>query len=51
MPTVVETVVLNVCRRCGHKWQPRLEKARICPKCKRADWDQEGTMTAAQDAN
>lgn len=27
------------CLRCGHKWKPRGEAVRICPKCKSAWWD------------
>ena len=22
------------CKRCGHRWIPRKEEIRICPKCK-----------------
>jgi len=29
------------CKRCGHKWIPRAEDVRICPKCKSAWWDKE----------
>ena len=35
-------VMLNGCRcRCGHEWLPRkkLEKPRVCPKCKSPNWD------------
>ena len=27
------------CLRCGHKWIPRIELIRICPKCKSPYWD------------
>ncbi len=27
------------CKRCGHKWVPKKEEVRICPKCKSAWWD------------
>jgi predicted Zn-ribbon and HTH transcriptional regulator len=27
------------CKRCGHKWIPRKEDIRQCPKCKSAFWD------------
>jgi predicted Zn-ribbon and HTH transcriptional regulator len=28
------------CTRCGHEWETiRLERPRICPKCKSAYWD------------
>ena len=27
------------CKRCNHKWTPRQEEIRICPKCKSPYWD------------
>jgi len=27
------------CVRCGHKWTPRKEDIRLCPKCKSPYWD------------
>jgi uncharacterized OB-fold protein len=27
------------CKKCGHKWVPRQEDVRQCPKCKTAKWD------------
>ena len=27
------------CLRCGHKWLPRQQEIRICPKCKSPYWD------------
>lgn len=32
-------VMTLVCRRCEHKWTPRKQDVRICPKCKSAYWD------------
>ena len=29
------------CKRCGHKWIPKKEDIRQCPKCKTAFWDLE----------
>jgi len=29
------------CKRCGHKWVPKKEEIRICPKCKSPYWDKE----------
>ena len=29
------------CKRCGHKWVPRKEEVRICPRCKSQYWDLE----------
>ena len=30
-----------VCKRCGHKWVPKKEEIRQCPKCKSVWWDKE----------
>jgi predicted Zn-ribbon and HTH transcriptional regulator len=27
-----------VCKRCGHKWLPRIRDPVLCPKCKSARW-------------
>ncbi len=27
------------CKRCKHRWVPRKEDIRICPKCKSPYWD------------
>ncbi len=27
------------CEHCAHKWNPRKEDVRQCPKCKSASWD------------
>ena len=27
------------CLRCGHRWRPRTEEVRQCPKCKSAFFD------------
>ena len=30
------------CNRCGHTWNPRgSSKPKVCPSCKRTDWDEE----------
>jgi len=29
------------CKRCGHKWIPRVPNPRRCPKCLRYDWNDE----------
>ena len=29
------------CRKCGHKWTPRRDDVRQCPKCKSVRWDKE----------
>jgi len=27
------------CKRCGHKWIPRMAKPRVCPGCMSAYWN------------
>jgi predicted Zn-ribbon and HTH transcriptional regulator len=27
------------CKRCGHKWTPKVENPQSCPRCKRYDWN------------
>lgn len=27
------------CKKCGNKWQSKVEVPGICPKCKNPDWD------------
>lgn len=27
------------CKRCPHKWIPRITPVRMCPKCKSLRWD------------
>lgn len=27
------------CKKCGHTWVPRKNKPKICPVCKRKNWD------------
>ena len=42
-------VMLKGCRcRCEHEWLPRkkLEKPRVCPKCKSPNWDRFPKETA-----
>lgn len=34
----IQTVVLD-CKRCGHKWTPRKDDVRLCPKCKSPYWE------------
>jgi len=29
------------CKRCEHRWIPKKEDVRQCPKCKSAYWDKE----------
>jgi len=35
---IIKILKLN-CKRCGHKWIPKKEDVRTCPKCKSAWWD------------
>jgi len=30
-----------ICKRCNHKWTPRVVEVRQCPHCKSAYWDVE----------
>ena len=32
------------CRLCGHEWESRKEKPRMCPRCKRYDWKEKITL-------
>jgi NADH pyrophosphatase NudC (nudix superfamily) len=35
------------CRRCGHAWLKRnLKDPRVCPQCKRYDWDKPDPVPA-----
>ena len=38
-------MIINIkklcCKKCGHKWMPRQEDVRMCPKCKSVRWDRE----------
>ena len=31
------------CKKCGHTWEPRVEKPRACPKCKQYSYDKAKT--------
>ena len=37
---VIDIPILK-CNQCGHKWTPRTEDPRICPKCHSLRWDKE----------
>ncbi len=32
-------IITLTCKRCGHKWVPRIPDPRICPGCKHYKWD------------
>jgi len=32
------------CKRCGHKWIPRISNTVLCPKCRSARWNEEKKM-------
>ena len=38
---MVKKVILEgyECERCKHKWLPRGEAPKVCPKCKSPYWD------------
>lgn len=27
------------CNKCGYTWEPRKQRPKACPECKRRDWD------------
>jgi len=29
------------CKRCCHKWTPRVKDVKVCPKCKSPYWNEE----------
>lgn len=35
-----------VCKKCGHKWVPKLFKPRICPVCKSPHWNEDKKKVA-----
>jgi len=35
-------VIQYTCNKCKHSWIPRRKgKPKVCPNCKRTDWDRE----------
>ncbi len=34
------------CKKCGHKWIPRVEKPKACPNCNRRAWEEETDASA-----
>lgn len=39
------------CERCGHEWAPRLGRPpKVCPECKRTDWNTSGEEGASTEA-
>jgi len=38
METITQKVL--TCKKCKHKWIPRIEREPVsCPRCKRNDWN------------
>ena len=35
---VVGAMQVKVCRRCNHRWTPRVQNPRKCPACWSAKW-------------
>ncbi|MBA7546620.1 hypothetical protein ES705_39012 [subsurface metagenome] len=29
------------CKRCGHRWMPRVENVLLCPRCKSPYWNKD----------
>jgi hypothetical protein len=49
LPEVVERLT---CDRCGHIWRPRYAKLpKVCPQCKRTDWNDGSKRRDLSDAN
>lgn len=38
-------VIKIICKRCGHKWSPRVKDVRLCPNCHSPWWDTEKGKT------
>jgi len=32
---------INECKRCGHKWMPRIANPPLCPSCHSPYWSKE----------
>ena len=32
------TILVFTCLRCGHEWATKVERPRLCPRCKTAYW-------------
>ena len=42
---------MEKCKRCNYEWNPRLERVRICPKCKSKNWDKEKPKVSIKEEN
>ncbi len=40
----VELSQAIACKRCGHRWIPRITEVRVCPRCKSVWFDKEKTQ-------
>ena len=29
------------CKRCGHRWIPRVDDVKVCPRCHSYEWNEE----------
>jgi len=36
------------CKRCGYKWESRVKDPKVCPRCKRYDFDKDKDRQAAE---
>ena len=34
-------IIMNKCKKCGYKWDSKLDKPISCPKCKSYSWDED----------
>ena len=42
MERIIPRVTRLTCKQCGHKWIPRTEDPKICPRCMSRDWNRSG---------
>lgn len=42
---------MEKCKRCNNEWEPRLEKVKICPKCKSKYWNQDKSKISLKEEN
>ena len=49
---VKETIDELQCDRCGHRWKPRYGNLpKVCPECKRTDWNDGEKKLDAEDVD
>jgi len=43
---MIQILPRETCRRCGHRWVKRVERPRVCPRCKSPWFDLPKTKRA-----